>query len=87
MLRHDFSSAVTHLDRAHELDPGHRGVRKALGYSFVWAGRPEEATAVLAEIPEAKQEMGVYVWWWGTQDRPDLSAHAKTANLLLEEGE
>jgi O-antigen ligase len=87
MLRRDFSNAVTHLNRAHELDAGHRGIRKALGYSYVWAGQLEEAMAMLAEIPEAKQEMSVYAWWWGTQDRPDLSTHAKTANLLLEEDE
>ncbi|MGD8753435.1 MAG: O-antigen ligase family protein [Anaerolineales bacterium] len=87
MLRRDFSNSVTQLDRAHELDPGHRGVRKALGYSYTWAGQPEEAIAMLAKIPEAKQEMSIYIRWWGKQGRPDLSAHAKAANLLLEEGE
>jgi hypothetical protein len=38
---------------------------------------------MLAEIPEAEQEMSVYIWWWGTQGRPDLSALAKDANLLF----
>ena len=31
---------------------------------------------VLAQIPEAGYEMGVYAWWWGTQDRDDLAARA-----------
>jgi hypothetical protein len=42
------------------------------------------AKQVLAQIPEAQQELDVYIWWWRAQSRPDLSAQAKEAALILE---
>jgi hypothetical protein len=32
-----------------------------------------------AEIPEARYELEVYVWWWETQGRPDLAAKSQAA--------
>jgi O-antigen ligase len=84
LLNRDFPAALAHLRKAHELDPSHRGIRKSLGYAYVWAGHPEQAAALLANIPEAQQELSVYVWWWTSQSRPDLSARAKEATLILE---
>ncbi len=77
MLRRDFTTAVSHLERAFESDPGHRGIHKSLGYSYVWSGDLERAADLLHDIPEAREEMQVYVWWWGTQGREDLSAYAE----------
>jgi O-antigen ligase len=85
MQRYDFHSAIDNLENAHQLDPTHRGIRKNLGYSYVWVGQPDLAAPLLVEIPEAKDEMGVYVWWWETQSRPDLSAQAENATTLLGE--
>ncbi|NIS83028.1 MAG: tetratricopeptide repeat protein [Anaerolineales bacterium] len=76
MLRRDFTSAVSHLERASEQDPGHRGIQKSLGYSYVWSGHLERAADLLRDIPEARDEMQVYRWWWGTQGREDLTAYA-----------
>jgi O-antigen ligase len=84
LLNRDFPTALVHLEKAYELDPSHRGIRKTLGYTYVWAGHTEQAASVLASIPEAGQELSVYAWWWGTQSRPDLSARAKEATLILE---
>jgi O-antigen ligase len=84
MLRRDFPTALAHLEKAHHLDPSHRGIRKSLGYTYVWAGQLDLAKQVLAQIPEAQQELDVYIWWWGTQNRPDLSARAKEATLILK---
>jgi O-antigen ligase len=83
MMRRDFPAALAQLEIAHRLDPFHRGVRKTLGYTYVWDGRLEQGAHLLMDIPEAKQELSVYVWWWTTQSRPDLSARARMAYTLL----
>jgi tetratricopeptide (TPR) repeat protein len=85
MLQRDFPVAINHLESAHALDPDHRGIRKALGYSYVWAGQPERAIPMLAPIPEAEQELSVYIRWWETQNRPDLSDRAQAAGQMLAE--
>jgi O-antigen ligase len=84
MLRRDFPAAVAHLEKAHELDPFHRGIRKTLGYTYVWVRQFDLARQVLAQIPEAPEELDVYVWWWINRSRPDLSAQAKEAALILK---
>ena len=84
MLRRDFSEAVAHLEQAYAADSSHRGIRKTLGYSYVWAGEPDLAAPMLSAIPEASQEMGVYVWWWGVQGRQDLAAQAESMAEQLE---
>jgi lipopolysaccharide biosynthesis regulator YciM len=75
----DFATAVPYLERAYEGNSGHRGIQKSLGYSYVWTDRPEPAAVLLSEIPEARYELEVYVWWWETQGRPDLTAKSQTA--------
>ena len=82
MLRHEYDDAVASLEMAYEIDPKHNGVRKALGYSYVWAGKPEMALPILAEVPEAYTELNTYVWWWQTQGYEDLS---KQAALVVDE--
>jgi hypothetical protein len=76
MLRRDYATAVEQLSAAHATDPDHRGVQKALGYSLAWQGQFAEAAAMLQGIPEARSEMEIYAWWWGTQGRPDLADDA-----------
>lgn len=84
MLRRDFSMSVVHLEAAHRLDPKHRGIRKALGNSYTWAGQPHAAAQLLVEIPEAQHEMKNYVWWWGTQKQAELSSRAEQMATYLE---
>jgi hypothetical protein len=84
MLRTDFDSASVYLEAAYKQTPKHRGIIKSLGYCYVWSGKMDEAQALLVEIPEAKEELGVYAWWWGTQGRDDLTEKASIMSSQLE---
>lgn len=81
--RRQFSEAADFMAPAIVEHSDHRGLTKALGYAFVWEGKLAEATPLLEKIPEASTELGVYAWWWGTQDRPDLSEYASREIQLL----
>ena len=76
MLHQDFATAAAHLETAYQEAPNHRGIIKSLGYSYVWLGDMDKAQKLLEQIPEAQAEMKVYIWWWETQGRPDLSERA-----------
>jgi O-antigen ligase len=80
MLRQDFETAAAHLETAYQEAPNHRGIIKSLGYCYVWLGDMDKARLLLKRIPEAQYEMSVYIWWWGTQGRPDLS---KNASIMI----
>jgi lipopolysaccharide biosynthesis regulator YciM len=84
LLHQDFPAAVGHLERAYELDPGHRGVRKALGYSYAWDGKLDQSVSMLADIPEAESEMKVYIHWWQQQNREDLALKAQQVYTRLQ---
>jgi tetratricopeptide (TPR) repeat protein len=81
--RGNFTSAILHLEAAHRALPGHRGVVKVLGYSYVWAGEMELALPMLGQIPEAKSEMDVYSWWWKERGRVDLANQSAQMAVLL----
>ena len=83
MLDHDFQRAVSHLGIALQADPEHRGVRKALGYSYIWLGQYEQASVLLTDLPDVIQELDVYIWWWGTLGRDDLAGNAQKMLELL----
>jgi hypothetical protein len=70
---------VQTLAPAQRADPGHRGIVKALAYAYIWAGEPQDARPLLKFVPEAANEMSVYIWWWGTHGRPDLVQRARAA--------
>ncbi len=73
-MRHsDFESAVSDLSAAHSLEPDHRGITKALGYAYLWAGDPADAERTLGGIPEARFELELYSNWWLEQGDPGLS--------------
>ena len=76
MLRRDYSTAVEHLEVARRANPGHPGIHKALGYSYAWTGRLDEAEVLLASVPEAARELEIYSWWWLDQSRVDLAERA-----------
>lgn len=79
----DFVRAAAHLSQARLLDPGHRGVAKALGYTFLWLGQPDRAWPLLAAVPEAPKELEYYAWWWQRQGQADLAARAAAAAAHL----
>jgi hypothetical protein len=84
MLGQNFELASKYLDTAYVVAPGHRGVVKSLGYCYVWLGDFEKAALLLSNIPEAQEELDVYVWWWSTQGRDDLSNKAALALQILK---
>ncbi len=77
MLRRDYDTASIYLKQAYELWPNHRGIIKSLGFCYVWLGEYDKAWFLLAQIPESRDELTVYTWWWGTQGRDDLSTKAE----------
>jgi hypothetical protein len=83
MINQEFESGSEYLETAHRVAPGHRGIIKSLGYCYVWLGDFEKAKSLLLDIPEAQEELDVYIWWWGTQGRDDLSENANLALQLL----
>jgi tetratricopeptide (TPR) repeat protein len=84
MLGQNFELASKYLNTAYEVAPDHRGVVKSLGYCYVWLGDLEKAELLLSKIPEAQEELDVYVWWWDTQGRDDLSNKAALVLGLLK---
>lgn len=84
MLRQDFKTAAANLETAYQEAPNHRGIIKSLGYCYAWLGDTDKAQQLLDRIPEAQHEMKVYIWWWGTQGRPDLSERASLMISRLE---
>jgi tetratricopeptide (TPR) repeat protein len=78
----DFGAAQSHLERALSIQPLHRGVRKQLGYCYLWTGNFKQAVPLLAELPELNDELIFYSWWWHTQGKDDLAVD--TEFMLLE---
>ncbi|MGB5844108.1 MAG: O-antigen ligase family protein [Anaerolineales bacterium] len=83
MQMRDFDAAQVELEQALKIDPEHNGIRKSLGYVYVWNGHLDQAASLLEGIDEAKDEMEAYAWWWGENKRPDLADQAiKMAQIL-----
>jgi tetratricopeptide (TPR) repeat protein len=76
MEKRDYPTAIAYLQRAFEQDQHYHGIRKNLGYSYVFDGQIDAARLTLVGIPEATADMSVYNWWWGTQGRDDLAFFA-----------
>jgi tetratricopeptide (TPR) repeat protein len=77
---HDFDAAVTYLEQAYQNEPGNQATLKALGLAYLWTGRLDSAEELLGQLDrkdEVVGELGTWSWWWGTQDRDDLSSYAE----------
>jgi len=55
-----------------------------LGYCYVWLGDLKKGEEFLSRIPEAQEELDVYIWWWNTQGRSDLSNNAALELQILK---
>jgi hypothetical protein len=64
--------------------PNHRGIVKSLGYCYVWLGDMEKSESFLVRITEAREELDLYVLWWGTQGRKYLAENASAMYSKLE---
>lgn len=74
--RNYFSLAIVHLESAWGRLPGHRGIRKSLGYAYLWNRQEDQAAELLSAFPEIPTELDAYASWWETQHRSDLAAAA-----------
>ncbi len=81
----DFATAVSHLETAYRLSPDHRGIRKSLGYSYVWLGKFDQALGVLTPISELPMEMAGFQAWWIKRGQPELSDNAEKMGALFIE--
>jgi tetratricopeptide (TPR) repeat protein len=84
LQKQDFSSAINFLQQAYHVEPGHPGIRKTLGLGFAWLGRFDQAQALLKDVPEARDEMSAYSYYWQISGREDLSQNALSLLDLLE---
>jgi len=69
----DFTLAREHLLDAYRLNPDHRGIRKALGYTSLWMGDIPTSIALLKWYPEVDGELTFWSEWWNNEDRVDLA--------------
>jgi Flp pilus assembly protein TadD len=75
----NFEAAVAYLQQAYPHEPHNQATLKALGLASLWAGRLSSAEELLRQLDsqsELIEELNVWTWWWMTQSREDLSAHA-----------
>jgi O-antigen ligase len=80
----EFDAAQEELERAFQIDPGHRGIRKSLGYVYAWNGELARAASLLEGIAEARDEMEVYTWWWKDNQQPELADRASNLAQMLK---
>jgi tetratricopeptide (TPR) repeat protein len=86
--RHDFQMATTHLEQAYRQEPENQATLKALGYAYLWTGQLDLALARFQQLDfpgELVNELDYWQWWWGTQDREDLSTYAGEIAQRLSE--
>jgi tetratricopeptide (TPR) repeat protein len=76
MRGRDFKAAVSHLEVAYSVDPEHRGLRKVLGYAYIWTGQFEKSVPLMIDIPWIKDEFRSYRKWWQAHGRGDLSTRS-----------
>ncbi len=86
MQERDFTNATKNLELAIQGDPYHRGIIKSLGLSYLWSGNVVTAQPLLSLLPESRQEVEVYSWWWDEQNRPDLAVYAEQYVKMVESG-
>jgi hypothetical protein len=73
----DFSAAQAHLEKAVQFNPEHPGIKKVLGFVYVWNDQPGKAAVLLSEIPEAVSELKQYTIFWKRHHRQDLAMKAE----------
>ena len=84
MQEQDYRTAEIYLNIALARNQHHRGVIKNLGFSYVWLGEYDNALWYLAQIPEAKQELDAYTWWWESQGQRELALRAQRMKKRLD---
>ena len=76
MAHLDFQNASDDLETSIKAAPEHRGIKKTLGYCYIWLGEFEKAEFYLKQIPEVMEEIQTYSWWWETKNQDILAGRA-----------
>jgi O-antigen ligase len=77
MLKQDWPQAASYLQTAQAHDPHRHVLTKTLGYTYAWLGDFEKAQPLLLSLPETRDELAIYAWWWNERmARPNLSQNA-----------
>ena len=85
----DFDAAITYLERAYTQKPYNQGILKMLGYAYLWTGQLDAAERLFRQVDfngRLVDEMDYWHWWWGTQDRENLSSYAQEMAQRLKRG-
>jgi tetratricopeptide (TPR) repeat protein len=86
--RHEFEAAVAYLETAYQKESGNQGTIKALGLAYLWTGQLDRAEKLFRQVELQSQLMDglhYWQWWWGIQDRQDLSGYAGEMSQRLSE--
>jgi hypothetical protein len=77
--RGNFTAAVAYLEQAYPWEPENQATLKALGYAYLWTGKLDQAVELLRQVDDQyglMNELDTWSWWWGSQNREDLSTYA-----------
>ncbi len=86
---HNFDSAIGYLERAYAQEPRNQATLKSLGYAYLWTGRLDQAELLFKQVDFQRRlvdELHYWRWWWGTQDRQELSSYANEMLQRLSDG-
>ena len=86
LLRRDIPKAIGYLETALYVNSEYRGVRKNLGYSYVWNGQFDRANSILQSIPETRNDMDAYGYLWRTQGATGLALNAAKMVEIIDSG-
>ncbi len=79
LQQQNFITAINYFEVAYPQEPDNQAILKALGLAYLWTGQLEAAESLLSQRndqSEVVEELGNWQWWWGTQQRADLSGYA-----------
>ncbi len=79
-----FSEGVEHLEIAWQAAPKNTTTHKALGLSYVWVGKLEQAQSLLQNVPDIVYELNIWGGWRYSQGQVEQSLNAYRMSLLLE---
>jgi len=76
-----YLEAINYLERAFQIDPSHPGVRKTLGFAYLWEDKLDQASPLLIGVPNIVEELNYWGWYFGHKGVPGLGANAYELSL------
>lgn len=88
--RENFETAVAYLEQAYPQEPGNQATLKALGLTYLWLGRLNDAEVLLRQLDdrgEMIEELGNWSNWRKSQGQIELSNYAREMAQRLKSEE